>query len=250
MNFIKKMTIFFITVFVTINCRVMNYNLRNIKVINEKEFVQKMGDKDFVLIDSLLNKGTIVYKNKTSTIYYCLYNNNYFKIKPSAFDFFLQNIDSVTQEIGSEKKSVPTEMLYGINIYNSTFPEKTTILIEKLLSSNEININQKHSYDRMLLKAVDTKISILQDTEKFKKKYYLNLIALLGEVYINENPRAKWVMNLSSHDNETWYPILQDDGKKIALLGYMFDHFFDFGSTKLSNLEYCLNLMKFIAMQK
>jgi len=71
---------------------------------------------------------------------------------------------------------------------------------------------------------IDQKIDTLQDPLEFKRRYFINLIALVGEVYISAG-KAKWEMKISG-DSVTWNPYLIIKKQEVNFFVYLYEDVF------------------------
>jgi hypothetical protein len=115
----------------------------------------------------------------------------------------------------------PSHILTGINIYGIDFPTKTNELIKELAKDFNLE-NLELSEDGIIkLEQQFEKIWEENDGINFTNKYFLSLIAYLGEVFINTNG-GNWHMYYDRESN-IWEPQIRFE-KKVF---YHFIHLYD-----------------------
>lgn len=109
----------------------------------------------------------------------------------------------------------------GYNPHKKHFPEKTTELIKMLLqdlglSGENIVLNDD------LIRKVDKEIQCQEDPQIFMITHLLNIMALIGEVFLAQNANAEWYMNRDS-DGETWVPEIKvyQSEEKIGMISFV-----------------------------
>src|SRR5688572_3253653 len=81
-------------------------------------------------------------------------------------------------------------ILSGKNIYGKAFPKYSMKLIDELLI--EFGLEAKRdTLDIKTLKKLDSLIQIRPNSKQIKDKFFINFIAILGELLIQEE-KAKW----------------------------------------------------------
>jgi hypothetical protein len=165
-------------------------------IISLNEYEYKVSQKGSKLLKEYLKNRYIVYKVEGG---YCIdYLNQSF--------FFITNLNKIydvaKQVVG---KHGSKDFLFSHNIYGDSFPTVTKKLISDL--GNELHI-KLNDIDLFELNKIDYLIDKLSDKEEFKKKYFISLVALIGEKFIADHPGAKWKMEISKNDFYTWHPHL------------------------------------------
>mgnify|MGYP001547819147 CR=1 FL=1 len=73
---------------------------------------------------------------------------------------------------------------------------------------------------------IDNKINHLGDAMAFRERYFLNMIAVVGDAIISANsPKVSWKMNLTN-DFTTWNPDLAVNNQQISFLTYLYEDLF------------------------
>ena len=76
------------------------------------------------------------------------------------------------------------------------------------------------------IKKIENKLAALDNPLFFYRKYFLNFVALLGEITI-KNCSASWDLQLSD-DGVTWNPFLKIQKKSIPIFSRLYETvFFD-----------------------
>lgn len=116
----------------------------------------------------------------------------------------LEDLEKVLQDFNPSG----AEIMQHKNPYGKEFPDHAHVLIENLI--RELHIEPTRVVDEKLLPKVDAKLNGMKSTE-FKKKHFIHLIALVGEV-LKSTGGIDWEMKLSS-DGQTWNPYMKRDKK-------------------------------------
>lgn len=116
----------------------------------------------------------------------------------------------------------PVEILYGRNKFGEDFPKYSDEIINSMLT--ELNI-PKSLISEDLLRKVDSAIDRLKDPDEFRDEYFINCVAIVGELLIKNNS-CKWNMSLSD-DGETWNCHLSYKGETIIIVKYLYEDMFD-----------------------
>ncbi len=184
----------------------------NCQDLDEREYydlLKKTGnpvpryEKEYGLDVRILEDGKVLIKESD---YYTLY-------------FSLDDLEKVLMD--SVRQSGGRELMLNKNIYGSLFPEKTSELIGQLCIALKIS---KTPADVELLTLIDRKIDALQDPLEFKRQYFINLCALIGEAYIGTG-KAQWKMKLSD-DGVTWNPYLIIKKQEVNFFVYLYEDIF------------------------
>ena len=184
----------------------------NCQDLDEREYydlLKKTGDpvpryeKEYGLDVRILEDGTVLVKESD---YYTLYLN--------LDDLEKVLVDSVQHRGGRE-------LMLNKNIYGSSFPEKTSGLIEKLCAALKVS---KTNPDVEFITLIDRGIDALQEPLEFKRRYFINLVALIGEAYISTG-KAKWKMKIAD-DNVTWNPYLIVKKQEVNFFVYLYEDVF------------------------
>jgi hypothetical protein len=111
------------------------------------------------------------------------------------------------------------EVLYHKNPYGKAFPNQTNVLISHLLDT--LNIERVDN-DETLMKLIDAKLETMPNASMFKKTYFINFIAVIGEA-LRKKHNTEWVMILSD-DGTTWNPYLKTNkGRPINFFIYLYE---------------------------
>lgn len=95
----------------------------------------------------------------------------------------------------------------GYNPYQKHFPNKTKELIKDLF--NDLGLNTENIIiDNSLISRVDKAIQYQDDPHIFMITHILQIIALVGEVFLSQNQDAEWYMDRDA-DGETWMPMIK-----------------------------------------
>jgi hypothetical protein len=115
------------------------------------------------------------------------------------------------------------EIMFGRNPFGKDFPMHVSVLIDEIKSELDI---KSAAIDLQALVEIDKKINALHERKAFNEKYFLNMIALIGEVFIHEKqPHATWEMQLAT-DYTSWNPSIKYDNRNIDFLGYLYEDLF------------------------
>ena len=119
-------------------------------------------------------------------------------------------------------------MLLNKNPYGKDFPLYTKHLCREL--AQVLNLNYTEPLSKSFLKLIDDKINKKNDDDayRFRYNYFINLIAIVGEVYSNDyhNYNVNWYMDLSELDSKTWSPYIQIEGNFIEFASYLKEDMF------------------------
>jgi hypothetical protein len=111
------------------------------------------------------------------------------------------------------------EVLYYKNAYGKDFPNHTNILIRNLV--NAVGIEYADNYET-LMNLIDAKLETIPEASIFKKTYFINFIAVIGEA-LRKKHKTEWVMILSD-DGTTWNPYLKSHkGRPINFFIYLYE---------------------------
>jgi hypothetical protein len=95
----------------------------------------------------------------------------------------------------------------GYNTYKKEFPNKTKELIQKLFEDLGLN-SENIVIDNTLINKVDKAVSYQEDPQIFMITHILEIVALVGEVFISEHSDAEWHIERDA-DGETWMPMIK-----------------------------------------
>lgn len=183
------------------------------KNISKALFWQMKDNYNGVFVDSL---------SKTFSAQIYKLNNGEGIIERNGYFTHYRKFDDLIKVLENfDQLSRAREILYGRNRYGRSFSDSTKVLIKELL--DQLNI-QRTGIDEGLLREVDKEIGRLNDIEDFCDEYFLNLVALVGEVLIKEKECA-WKLELSD-DGETWNCHLLFKGEKIIFVGFLYEDLF------------------------
>ncbi len=135
--------------------------------------------------------------------------------------FSMNDLDGVISDFenGSSKGN---EALMNKNKYGDKFPDGTGVLIQELLRLLDI-------YNEVpgvaLLREIDFRIDNLEEKEMFMKQYFINIVAVVGEVLIKNNRTATWQMKLGT-DGVTWNPFVKVKNKEYGFFIYLYEDVF------------------------
>jgi len=114
------------------------------------------------------------------------------------------------------------EILYRNN-FGKDFPEHADFLVNEVMRVLKIN-NSK--LNRELLTEVDDKINTLDAPSEFRQKYFINLIALIGSVFVMKHaPYSSWKMTVCT-DQITLNPHLLFRNSQIEFITYLYEDVF------------------------
>lgn len=92
----------------------------------------------------------------------------------------------------------------GYNPYNGDFSRKTEELIKTLMKDLSLD-SENITLNEGLIKQVDKEIQCQEDPQIFMITHILNIVALVGEVFLAENANAEWYVERDAR-SETWMP--------------------------------------------
>jgi hypothetical protein len=210
-----------------------NGELVRVETYNQQEF------------ESLMNKYDGIKEQELSSGYktniYRLSNGHYMVSKFGNFYGYYFSESDLLKSV-NDRKDKPEisicSILFNKNPYNERFPENTEVKIDELMKELKIS---KFQLDSEALRKVDEKINSMteEDSYKFRYKFFLNMIAIVGEVYRKAyrkyNP--SWNMMLDEYDNKTWTPYIEIKGNIISFISYLKEDMFDETETDYPLLE-------------
>lgn len=130
--------------------------------------------------------------------------------------------------------------LDGLNSYGVNMLQNKEKLGRELCS--ELNIN--YNLNPNILHDIDKKIATFNEDDAyvFRHKYFLNIIAIVGDVFSNEAQKRGIVVNWKMEKiSQTFSPYLMIKNKRIDFLSYLYeDMFYNFHP---SPLEECFLTM-------
>src|SRR5580704_6597454 len=221
-------------------------SLKNmIHEISEEEFEASCSKKSQVqYLDSYTKLGYIVFKERAGEKFYISDPYGNFRIDDKAgLDYFIEDRDKFKKDMRPKK----VESIYaGLIPEGSRFPDATFARIGEL--SKAVGMPLASESDRVLrpdcLKIVDSYIARLGDSAEFRKKYYISMVALVGEKLIEEyKGHCEWVMNLDPND-QVWEPDVHYDKHWLAVGGTLYDFLFE--STDDDPLQETMSTLKWI----
>ncbi|TWP30210.1 hypothetical protein ETU08_06525 [Apibacter muscae] len=183
--------------------------------LTTKQFEKIMQDSSNFQILKPDFSSASVYKLSSGNIlvseegYHTLYRN---------VDDYRKIVDDYNEIISNHGNNI--EILYGQNIYNDKFPEKTKFLVKELLGELDIDTKSVLSID--LLREVEEKAI---KSNKIYEINIINFIAIVGETVLKDY-KGEWRMELSK-DGETWNPFLLIEGKRIEITSYVYEDLMD-----------------------
>jgi hypothetical protein len=174
--------------------------------------------------DSILTQEKPSFLKKYSELYsldvYLLNNGNVVVREADYYTLYIRLVD--LDHVLSQSNDVGGfEMLLNKNAFGEKFPLHTKELVMEVANKLKVDVSR---YDDELLRIVDTKVSLLGAKEDFSKKYFLHLIALVGEV-LREKHGLEWEMVLGS-DVKTWNPYLKVKQERVQFFGYLYEDIF------------------------
>jgi hypothetical protein len=94
----------------------------------------------------------------------------------------------------------------GYNPYNGDFSKKTRELVDTLMKDLSLD-HENIVLNGDLIRRVDKEIMRQEDPQIFMITHLLNIVALVGEVFLAENDNAEWYIKGDGDTrNETWMP--------------------------------------------
>lgn len=184
------------------------------QVLNKQEFAEMLQDEKGELLEKYKHPfGLEVYELQNTHV--IVKENNYFTLFLSISD--LDKVLTASTGIGSGQ-----EILLNKNPFGKTFPDHVSRLVGDVLT--DLNLPSNLPVDEKLLVWVDSEILKKEDAVEFKKNYFINLIAIVGEA-LKHNHKANWKMELSS-DGQTWNPCLIIKGRKVQFFIYLYEDVF------------------------
>lgn len=133
--------------------------------------------------------------------------------------FSLNDLDNVLMDAASGNTG--KEIMLNKNKYGSDFPANTGALIRQLCDALQMEYVQ---VSPEFLAALDDKMDALKNPVEFKRKYFLNLIAVVGEAF-NAKHQAAWEM-VQAEDGVTWNPFIKIRGEHIQCFVYLYEDVF------------------------
>jgi hypothetical protein len=129
---------------------------------------------------------------------------------------------SVLEDIVRKSNSPRREdLLFNKNPFGNSFPDHSNELVKKTLDDFRIDSTLGRSE---ILSKLDS-IVINNRNESFFENHYLGLIAIVGNLIIQEY-KAEWNMVLAS-DKVTWHPYLMLRNHKVYFIHYIMEDFFN-----------------------
>jgi len=187
----------------------------NVFQLTETEFQNIFNDGSRkIMLDDYLNDGVLAFAMKDGKI----------AINHKGQCFIVINQKDLNRYIANNSlQNGSNEILYNRNKFGKDFPEHADFLVNEVIQVLKIN-NSK--LDKGFLTEVDDKINKLDAPSEFRQKYFINLIALIGSVFIMEHaPYSSWKMTLST-DQITWYPDLLFKNNQIVFITYPYEDVF------------------------
>lgn len=222
-----------------------NY-LKSAKMIREidaEEFVFITSDDEKIdYLDEFGKNGFSVYKDKTADKYYVYIDGYNFKIDgKAAFDDFIVDHKKYTKH---PKTFVVQSIFHGQNPDKKQFPSTTTQRIDKLSKVVGATLLRNGKPDENSLKAVDSFLNRQTDPFAVRKKYFMDMVALLGETLIQKfGNRCHWVMELSK-DGVTWEPDVFYDQDWLSIGTTLYDSLRD--ATNKEPLDFTFDVLDLI----
>ena len=156
--------------------------------------------------------GVFVYEINSTC--FVLRNEDYYTLYYS-----FEDIEMVLSE-----DCTTTQILLNKNPFHSEFIDNINFLITQMVET--LNIENSINGEGLCLQIIQ-KIDILNNAGDFKKKHFLNLIALIGNEIIHIYD-VSWNMILSE-DGVTWNPYIKvnTNGKNIPIFVYLYEDIFE-----------------------
>lgn len=182
------------------------------KGLSKNEFLEKVRGLNYEIIYKEQFGIEVYYAGKEVLVA----DNDYYTQYESVQDF-----EKALSERNDPVKG--QEIMFKKNEFGETFPKHTKELIKTLFSI--LSLNQDEKIDPLLLlERIENKLTVLDNPLLFYRKYFLNFVALLGEIMI-EDCSASWDLRLST-DGVTWNPFLQIQKKSIPIFSRLYEALF------------------------
>jgi hypothetical protein len=131
--------------------------------------------------------------------------------------------DILIEQLVKHDSSGSVDIFINVNPYGESFPNNASKVADKFIES--LGISFKGSKNQELIKLIDDKIK-KNRSQPFLKDNYLSMIAVVGEVAINELG-CNWIM-IKSDSNGLYTPALAFNEEIIHFVHYILIDYNDF----------------------
>jgi len=183
--------------------------------LTETEFQNIFNDRSRkIMLDDYLNDGVLAFSMEDEKIALNHKGQCFIVVSRKDLNRYIAN---------NSLQNGSNEILYNRNKFGKDLPERADFLVNEVAQVLKLN---NSTLNRALLIEVDDKINNLNDSIEFRQKYFINLIALVGSVFVFEHkPHASWNMSLCT-DQVTWNPYLIFKNKQVEFITYLYEDMF------------------------
>lgn len=208
------------------DCRTSVNTMKMIHEIDGEEFEYIVSDKDKVgYLDEYQKKGLTVFRDEKADRYYVYIDGYNFRIdNKDAFDTFFKDHKKYTKH---RKTYVVQSIFHGQIPEMQQFPSATIQRIDQLSKVVGETLLQNGKPDVNSLNAVDSFLNCQVASWAFRKKYFADFVALVGETLIQKfGKHCSWEMQLYE-DGVTWQPDVFYDRNWLGIGATLYDNLRD-----------------------
>jgi hypothetical protein len=184
------------------------------KSITEDELASLTQGNDHKILDVYMKSGVYVFQAHDGLLY----------INDRGTCAIFNDIKDLNAYVGKRSREKGSnEIMFGRNPFGENFPKKISDLIKEI--KEVLNINSTGINEQLLID-IDDAINLREDKAEFREKYFLNQVAVIGELFIKEHqPTAAWKMQLAT-DFTSWEPNLTYKNQGLVFFDYLYEDFF------------------------
>ncbi len=199
---------------------------RAIFQISEQIFDYELDTCQAEDLGSFASKGFIVLKVRSSEEYFAHDPYGDFECFDSAdLNFFVNHRDQFAKV---KRSTVGVSIYYGLIPEGVHFPDSTFSRIAELGKVIGTPLPMGRKLKPNCLQLVDAYFDSLGFQEAFRKRYYISMLALLGEKIIQDYPgHCHWHEKLDEDDSVTWEPDVFYDRKWLAVGSRLYEWLFE-----------------------
>jgi len=203
--------------------------MKMIHEIDGQEFDYIISDNEKVdYLDEYMKKGFAVFKDKKEDRYYVYIDGYNFQIdNKDAFNTFIKHHKKYTKH---PKTNVVQSIFHGQIPEMQQFPSATIQRMDQLSKVVGVTLLRNGKPDVNSLNAVHSFLNRQIDPWAFRKKYFSDFVALVGETLIQKfGNHCYWEMQLYE-DGLTWQPDVFYDGNWLGIGATLYDNLHNAGN--------------------
>jgi hypothetical protein len=185
--------------------------------MGKEEFDSLSIDADKYMIEWTFD--IFIMKNKNAIVHFVYTSpNGYVSHRYGWYPCF-EDLKRLQDDRPNRKESY--HFFEDYNPYNGDFSKKTHELIDTLMKNLSLD-NANIALNGDLIKRVDKEIMRQEDPQIFMITHLLNIVALVGEVFLAENANAEWSVERDAR-SETWMPEIKmhQSEEKIGTISFV-----------------------------